>query len=169
MVDLVDDQFVELLVQAGVWERLGDLGYLVDMAPIDRAEEAPKSLDDLQADAIRKGLERGDPQMVRAYADVKAAQNAADTFANLVINIKDYRIKDKSLKRIVLDADEVTIEEIFRAFAERADLDECPAALVRRIQEVLNEWLDWAKGALRPRAEQLAIAAAAEEAVIAGA
>lgn len=61
-----------------------------------------------------------DPQMVRIAIGMDDREIAADFTSNITFNFTDYRIKDASLERITLEADEIVVGQICGALKKRA-------------------------------------------------
>jgi hypothetical protein len=70
-------------------------------------------------EAIRTGLQKGDANMVKVYKEMKQEEEAGETLSSIAIDIVPYKIKDTSLKDIVLAAPDYIVLEIEEALAER--------------------------------------------------
>jgi hypothetical protein len=79
-------------------------------------------LDDLEEEiekSVRAGLNASNPRMVEVAVELRQQKRSSDILKNLSIEITPYKIKDVSLKKIVLDAPDYIIEEIEEALKER--------------------------------------------------
>ena len=81
-------------------------------------------MDLLLQEAIEAGLRKGDANMVRAYNEIRSRETSEDVFASLAIEITNYTVADTSLQKIVLEAPDYIIDEIYAALAERKRLAE---------------------------------------------
>ncbi len=147
--DMVTDQAWQMLEDAGVLTRLRDAGSLPGGTNAPQAPRDGTSVAELLEQAYRRGLERADPQMVRALEDKRARREAIQQF-QVHIELTPYRVADHSLRKIVLEADEKAVREIMDGFAERSEIDGCPKQLVSAILDVLGEWMEWARSGLQP-------------------
>jgi hypothetical protein len=74
--------------------------------------------------AIRKGLQQGNPNMVRVVEELREKDEALEILKNIEVEITPFEIPDDSLYNIVLRAPEYVIEEIQAALLERRRLAE---------------------------------------------
>ena len=82
-------------------------------------DEIPKSFTEKIRKSINGGLDRNDPNMTRVALDYESEQSGRDYLTNLTINITPYVIKDSSLAKIALEADDETVKEIEAALVQR--------------------------------------------------
>jgi len=77
--------------------------------------------DGLIAQAAKKGLELGNPIMVKIVHEIMEQEETEEKFENILqnLNITHYEIPDTSMREIVLKAPDYVIDEIRAALIER--------------------------------------------------
>jgi hypothetical protein len=105
-----------------LWQRLVDAGYTRETTEIEEKEIPPEKRRAELLDVLyRKGL-AGDPVSVKAYMELSQTEEKKVAF-DCNVFIQTYRVKDPSLREIVLEADEKPVCELAYALHERCVLD----------------------------------------------
>lgn len=101
--------------------------------------------------ALKKQVEAGNPQAIALWTQQYGAAEEIEDKFRVVVNITDYRIKDTSLARIVLECDREPLEQLANAFAERLELDGCPRHLFMPFLAALKPCIAWVHKAAHGR------------------
>ncbi len=87
------------------------------------ARKLTAGIDAQLKEAIERGLERGDANMVRVVNDMIIQEEGMEILRDLQVNIVPYEIADVSLRNIVLKAPDYVVREIEDALIERKKKD----------------------------------------------
>ena len=139
-----------ILERRGLWQRLVDDGLVEGRAKHNIIDDSPEQQLYKVQQALYERSMKGDAQAARAFTEMLTADKAKEAF-NVEVNIVPYEIKDKSLKRIVYDADEGPVNEIITSWIERIHEDGCPANIVRLSEQLFDLWSEWAKDAYQEK------------------
>lgn len=95
-------------------------------------EELPEEsefdwLDEIDEDieaSVKAGLKAANPRMVEVAMQLRQQRETGQVLKDLQIEIVPYRIKDTSLRKIILEAPDYIIDEVEEALKERRRLRE---------------------------------------------
>jgi len=110
----------------------------------------PQQQYDAQVKDLYKRAIAGDIQAKKLWFELSPVLTTDQTF-NISINIKDYRIKDASLKNIMAAAEQTFVHDALMGIMQRMELDEAPHELRALLKSFDNKFQHWAKTAYAAR------------------
>ena len=85
----------------------------------DEEDQEEESLDQRMKQALDRAIQNSDAQMLRACLDYRDEQMGKEYLSQLNVNVVPYKIRDDSLLKIVIEADDRIVDEMEEALKKR--------------------------------------------------